>query len=237
MKTIAVIPCLNEAKHIAGVVKETRKHVDMVLVSDGRSTDGTPQLAREAGAKVIVADANAVIGYGACIRRGLRWVLQHKKPDIVVLLDGDYQHDPAEISQLVGPIRKNRTDIVIGCRLDGNMPSYRRFGNKVLTMLCNTGARFRPPDAVSGYWAFKAEAIPKLDSQKWGLAVEMLIKSRANGWRMASIPVRAIYHDDYGDNSTLPPVKLALLILWSIVKWRVRCEFLRLDLEEAQIER
>lgn len=226
MKTIAVIPCRNEAKHIVGVVSEVLKHVDGVVVSDGRSTDGTRGLAREAGAKIRTSHSKEIIGYGACIKRGINFALA-SEADIIVLLDGDGQHNPAEIPKLIEPIKQHKADIVMGQRLTGNMPRYRMFGNKLLSAVCNIGARFQPADACSGYWAMSAHAIPNLTENQWGLAVELLIKSRANGCHLVGVPVEAIYHENYADNSSAAPLKLGLSLLWLITKWRLRCEVLK----------
>ena len=221
MKTIAVIPALNEEKHIEAVVKEAKKHVDMVVVSDGCSQDKTRNIAYDAGASVICGQP----GYGNCIRRGLLWA-QRLGTDVIVLLDSDGQHNPAEIPRILAPIIEQKTDIVMGCRGDG-MPSYRRFGNRLLTLACNTGSSFKPYDAVTGYWAIRANKLPKLTEPKWGMAVELLIKGRSNGCRMATVGVQAIYHDNYAENSHTTPIKLGLQVLWAIIKWRFKCEVLR----------
>lgn len=223
MKTIAVIPCKNEAKHIASVVSEVLKHVDGVVVSNGRSTDCTISLAKEAGAKVRISYPTEVIGYGACIQRGILHAMK-VEPRIIVLLDGDGQHNPEEIPKLIEPIKQRKADIVMGQRLIGNMPRYRRFGNKVLSAVCNIGARFRPADACSGYWAMSVGKIPNLTENQWGLAVELLIKSRANGCIVKGVTVEAIYHDNYADNSSATPFKLGLSLLWLIIKWRLKVE-------------
>ena len=107
------------------------------------------------------------------------------------------------------------------------MPSYRRFGNRILTAVCNIGSGFRPPDAVTGYWAIRVNKLPKLTEPKWGVAVELLIKGRSNGCRMAVVEVASIYHGNYKDNSSTSPVKLGLQLLWAIIKWRFKCEVLR----------
>lgn len=225
MKVVAVIPCFNEARHIVDVVAEARKHVDMVLVSDGRSTDGTRGRARSAGAKVLSAGPGFVTGYGACIQQGITYVLNNIEADIIVLLDGDGQHDPAEIPTLLAPVLSGHADVVMGCRTVGNgMPGYRRFGNRLLSAICNIGAHFQPADAVTGYWVIATKAMPNLTEQKWGMAVELLIKVRSDGWRMTSVPVRAIYHENYTDNSTVSPLRLGITLLWFICKWRIRAE-------------
>jgi len=220
---IAVIPALNEAKAIKEVILHARKYVDYVLVSDGNSIDDTAEIARLAGAKVIVAGPNFITGYGACIRQGVEWVLEHENADIIVLLDADGQHDPEDIPSLLAPVLADEADVVLGCRVTGNMPGYRRFGNKVLTSVCNIGHRFKPPDAVTGYWVIATKAMPKLTERQWGMAVELLIKTR-NKWRMKVVPVKAIYHENYADNSTVSPIRLGFSLLWYIIKWRIKIE-------------
>lgn len=223
MKTIAVIPCRNEAKHITGVIKGTSPHVDMVIVSDGRSKDGSQKLAREAGAKVRISHSKEIIGYGACIKRGIEMAMANEA-DIIVLLDSDGQHNPSDIPKLIAPIKHGKADIVMGQRIEGNMPRYRRFGNKMLSLVCNIGADFKPSDALCGYWAFLVDLMPELTENKWGLAVELLIKSRTNGSRMMGVPIEAIYHEDYAENSANSSIKLGLSLLWLIIKWRLKCE-------------
>jgi len=227
MKTVAIIPCYNEAKQVGKVVTEARKYVDVVLVSNGHSTDNSLAVAIAAGAKAILPGADLEHGYGANVKRGIKYAVQSHQADVVVILDADGQHDPASIPGLLRPILSNQADVAMGCRIAGNMPGYRRFGNKVLTAICNTGVGFNPPDAVTGYWAIKVKALPDLTEPTWGLAVELLIKARANGCRMVAVPVMAIYHKSYADNSATSPISLGLALLWYIIKWRVRLELLR----------
>lgn len=224
MKTIAIIACHNEAKHIAKVVAKARHHVDAVWVIDDYSTDGSRKVADAIGATVIPNLASR--GVGSAVKYGVG-LAKYKKPDIVVLLDGDGQHNANEIPRLLRPIIQGQADIVMGQRLGGNMPAYRRFGNKVLSVVCNIGASFKPPDAMSGFWAISTEAMPELTENKWGFAVELLVKARANGWRMMGVPIEAIYHKSYKDNSTISPLKLGLILLWMIIKWRVKVEVFR----------
>ena len=225
MKTIAIIPCHNEAKHIADVVGKARQHVDAVWVIDDHSDDDNKYLADAAGATVI--SSNLSRGVGMAVKHGIIIVSRIENPDIIVLLDGDGQHDADEIPKLIAPIIQEQADIVIGQRLGGYMPLYRRFGNKVLSVVCNIGASFKPQDAMSGFWAISTKAMPELTENKWGFAVELLIKTRAKGWRMMGVPIKAIYHKDYKDNSTISPLKLGLLLLWMIIKWRVKVEVLK----------
>jgi glycosyltransferase involved in cell wall biosynthesis len=97
LKIVAVIPCLNEAEHIGAVVAGARKYCDAVIVADNGSTDGTTKAANEAGAIVTVCKSK---GLGNNIRTSLLFTAEHNMADIIILLDGDGQHNPRLSSQL-----------------------------------------------------------------------------------------------------------------------------------------
>ena len=224
MKTVAVIPCHNEAAHIGAVVTKAKKHVDHVLVVNDGSTDYTTRAASGAGAYVKTLERNHGAGYA--VTAGIKLAITTLKPDVIVILDGDGQHDPNEMPKLLEYIDNKYYDVVMGIRVKGYMPPYRRFGNKLLSFACNIGAKFRPADALTGYWAIKVNTIPKLTENSWGWAIELFIKSRIKH-RIRVLPVKAIYHDRYSDNSATAPAWLALVLLWTIIKWRWKVEVLK----------
>jgi glycosyltransferase involved in cell wall biosynthesis len=223
MKTIAVIPCLNEQRHIVAVVKGALKYVDTVLVMDGESQDGTAELARRAGAKVY----RGKLGLGANLKRGLNFATSYK-PDVIVLLDGDGQHNPDLIPNLLKPIQDGMADVVMGNRkaIKG-FPPYRIFGNGVLTAFANWHSRVQFADSMVGFWALTTEAVPALTESGWGIYTEMLMKVRSNGHRIVSVGIEPIYHPNYEDNSTLPAFNLGIRLLYFILKWRLKCEIFK----------
>ena len=112
MKTIAAIPCYNEGLAIGSVVLKAKRHVDEVLVVDDGSTDDTAAIAEDAGAVVVTHDKNT--GYGAAIRSCFDYAKQ-QNADIMVILDGDGQHDPSKIPDFVfEALTTNGADVVIG---------------------------------------------------------------------------------------------------------------------------
>src|SRR5262249_60429128 len=84
-----------------------------VVVVDSDSTDGTPEIATRAGARVVREPRR---GYGRACLTGLAHVTN---PDVVVFLDGDYSDRPAEMPRVLAPLRDGVADLVIGSRLGG----------------------------------------------------------------------------------------------------------------------
>ncbi|MBT9141262.1 MAG: Undecaprenyl-phosphate mannosyltransferase [Dehalococcoidia bacterium] len=110
-KVVAAIPCFNTKPAIAGVVSKARRYVDQVIVIDDGSHDGTAEAARAAGAGVINHSVNK--GYGEAIKSCFK-AAKANAADVLVILDGDGQHNPDEIPNLLTPILKGEADLVIG---------------------------------------------------------------------------------------------------------------------------
>ena len=155
LKILVAIPCYNEGLAIGSVVLKASRHEDEVLVVDDGSTNDTVEVAEAAGATVVAHDENS--GKGRAVKNALRYAVEHGF-EALVLLDGDGQHDPNEIPQLLVPLIKDAADIVIGFRSFGQMPAYRRFGRAVLDRA--TGGPVR--DSQCGFRALNLRAIELL---------------------------------------------------------------------------
>ncbi len=180
MKTVAVIPCLNEEKFIADIVKRTLKYVDSVVVIDDGSKDRTSEMAGDAGSHIIRHETSR--GVGAATRSGIEWAIK-QDADIVVTLDGDDQHNPDEISRLLSVAKGDNVGLVIGSRFIN--PGYkirlhRRFGISTITFLYNFGARWHSSDSQSGFRAYTRRFLSKINIEEdnYGFSVETLIKAR-----------------------------------------------------------
>ncbi len=233
MRVTAVIPCHNEAKTIAGVVKACLQFVDLVdrvIVVDNLSSDGTADIA--AG---LVGWTNIVQcsrkGAGISTRKGLVAALNVTSghfAEAIVTLDGDGQHDPDDIPRLLGPLYHDTADIVIGSRFmrDYDCPRYRKLGIDVITGLYNLGNRGKVSDALSGFRAFSRKTVRPLLPTESGFSygIEMLVKARARHLRMIEVPVRCVYHEEFSQNSTSNPVTMGIGIALKTVKWRVKEE-------------
>lgn len=193
---VAVIPALDCAQSIAGVVEGSRAVVGTVVVVDDGSRDATVEEAVEAGAQVEVLAENR--GKGFALRRGLELALRWE-PQAVVFLDGDGQHDPRDLPQLLAAWDAGQGDLVIGCRMGRPeaIPPQRYWtnyiGSSVLSWM--TGREIR--DSQSGYRLASAELLRRMDLRSDGYAIEseMLLKAVRLGARVAHVPVSTLYRE------------------------------------------
>lgn len=202
-QVLAAIPAHNEAATIGSVVLTAQDYCDQVLVVDDGSTDATATVARQAGAMVFEQSTNG--GKGAAVKKIFTFAREYDI-DRVVLLDGDWQHDPAEIPTLLDPLEADAADVVIGSRyLDGGTgetPRYRRAGQQVLDLITYLSSGKQVTDSQSGYRAFNRAAIEALDVTEPGFGVETeMVRSVAdNGLTVEEVPI-AVNYDVPNPNS------------------------------------
>jgi len=193
-RILAVLPAFNEERTIAEVVLKTEKYVDEVVVVDDGSSDITREIAKRLGATVLTHETN--LGKGAALRTGFEYA-KRANPEVVVVLDTDGQHDPADIPRVVRPILDGQADITVGVRQmkPGVMPRERIVGNRVLDVMTSAKAGRRLHDTQSGFRAFSRQAIEKVNFEQHGMAVESqtLIDAASSGLRIAEVPVSVTY--------------------------------------------
>jgi len=210
---VAAIPAFNEEATIAMMVIGSSRHVDEVLVCDDGSSDMTGEIAERLGAEVVRHERN--LGKGAAIR-SLFDFSKRLGADIVVTLDADGQHDPDEIPKLLEPILSGKADIVIGSRsLKGSeMPRYRSIGRRALDQATVAAGHVKVADTQSGFRAYSKEAVESLEVTEFGIGVDSEILMKAEGLRLAEVPVGCKYRGVKG--STYNPVTHALSVLGTI---------------------
>ena len=195
---IAVIAAYNEDRFIGSVVLKTRHYVDQVLVVDDGSTDATARIAEEAGALVIRHDTNR--GKAQAVNTGLRRA-REMNAALVVLIDADGQHDPAEIPVLIAPVESQQADIVVGSRFLGTrseIPRWRVMGQHALTVATNIASGVPLTDSQSGFRALSRKALESLEFRpNGGFSVESEMQFLVQQHRLAvkEVPVHVTYDE------------------------------------------
>jgi glycosyltransferase involved in cell wall biosynthesis len=195
---IAIIPAHNESDNIGKIVSETRKYVSFVIVVDDGSSDNTAEVAASMNAKVVRHKHNT--GKGAALKRGLIECLKYN-PDVVITLDGDGQHDPADIPKLLEPIQNEEADIVIGSRygrsyLNMEIPRYRRIGLSFIDFMNRNLLNSKIKDTQSGFRIYTKNVISIMShysSTGFGAETEQLTTAEMYGLRILEIPITVRY--------------------------------------------
>jgi len=212
----AIIPCYNEAGTIARIVRLASEHVEKVLVVDDCSKDGIGAESRAAGGIVLAHPRN--IGKGAALKTGFAAAAQMGFK-AAVTLDGDGQHDTTEIPLFLEAYARGDCDIVLGNRMSDTriMPWPRRVANRLTSWAISRMVGVPMHDTQCGFRLIGLDfwKAVHLDSCRFDLESEILIKACRAGGRIREVRVRTIY---FGTNkskiSPLPDTIRFLQLLW-----------------------
>ena len=222
---VAIIPAYNEEKALADVIGKTLENVDEVIVVDDGSSDKTSEVAIEAGARVIRHSVN--LGKGEALKSGFKAI---GDDSIIITIDGDGQHNPSEIPDLVRPIVEDGADLVNGSRYmngpEENTPAYRRVGQKVLDIATNISAGTKVTDSQSGFRAFSPQSknVFRFKDTGFGIESEMLVDAAEAGLKIVEVPITVRYDLD---GSTKDPITHGVGVLFNIAKDKVLRTFKR----------
>jgi hypothetical protein len=235
---LVVIPAFNEAEGVGEVVAEVRRHApDLdILVVDDCSRDGTRAAALAAGAHVITHPIN--LGDGAARQTGFKFA-RARGYRRVVTVDGDGQHDPRSIPDLLGPLDRGEADLVIGTRFlahrEGGrypVPWDRRLGMVLFSGLATLLTGQRITDTTSGYRAMNDRAVGLFCTNWYPQTfpdADLLVTAHRAGLRM--IEVSGLFREDptgRSIHSGITPVyyvfKMCLSIFVTLLRRRPRPE-------------
>ncbi|HEY2776226.1 MAG TPA: glycosyltransferase family 2 protein [Candidatus Binatia bacterium] len=194
MRKLIIIPAWNEARSIADVVARCRREAggfDVLVIDDG-SGDATASLAASAGAAVVSHPFN--IRYGAALQTGYLYALRHGY-DLVVQIDADGQHDPADASVLAAPILAGTADLVVGSRFHAastyEMPPLRRLGSAWFRTLVRTLVGLELSDPTSGLQALSRGVLELYATDSFPLDypdADVLVLAARSGFRIVDVP-------------------------------------------------
>ena len=193
-----VIPCLNESETVGSCVARAREALAAaglageIVVADNGSSDGSAEIARAAGARVITVP---IRGYGSALMSGV----EAARGKYIVMADADQSYDFGDAPKFVAQLEQG-CDFVQGCRLPagggrivpGAMPfSHRWIGNPMFSLLVRWWFGAKIHDVLCGFRGFTKEAYSRLQLQCNGMefAAEMVIKASLAGVRMGEVPI------------------------------------------------
>ena len=212
------IPAYNEEKNIASMVLKLKESADKIIVCNDGSTDLTGKISEELN--VITIHHKENLGYGAAIR-SIFLKAKELDGDILVTFDADGQHKIADIKNVILPIEKKQSDVVIGSRFltkSNSVPQYRKLGINIITKVTNSTLNKKLTDAQSGFRAYSKDVLRKIIPTDTGMGVstELLIKSSSLGFRISEVPINVSYE---GETSTHNPVSHGVDVLLSTIKY------------------
>jgi len=199
-RVCVVILARDEEKTVAEAVRAASGYAREVIVIDGRSRDGTADAARKAGAKVFT---DSGLGKGA----GIRESLGHSQAEVLVFMDADGSHDPADIPRLAGMILSDEADLCVGCRFSGGSEELsintgqlvRTVGNIAMNIAINRRWNVQLSDTLNGFRAVRRASALKVEltEDRHTIEQEMVMKFLRHGFRVVNIPTHE-YPREFG---------------------------------------
>lgn len=197
-KILTIIPALNEEKTIAqviGGIKENAPYCDILVIND-RSSDSTAEQAKASGAKVIHLPFN--MGYGIALQTGYKYALENDY-HYMVQMDGDGQHDPHYLKELLEVVTSGKADIAIGSRFAKNNKDYiykagwaKKTGIMLFASITSIIIRQKVSDPTSGYQAVNRKVAKFYASESYPCDypdADVIIMLHRSGFRIKEFPV------------------------------------------------
>ena len=223
-----VIPTYNEADTLEEVVARVRA-VDIqteIIIVDDASTDGSAEIAASLAAEAdditfLHHDRNR--GKGRALRTGF----ERARGDFVIVQDADLEYDPADYSNLLNPLLKDKADAVYGSRFltssEHRVLYFRHYlGNRLLTLLSNLATDLNLTDMESCYKVFRRELLQSivLEEDRFGFEPEITAKIAKAGARVYEVGIS--YHGrTYEQGKKIRPSD-GLWALWCIIKYAIK---------------
>jgi glycosyltransferase involved in cell wall biosynthesis len=239
-RVAVVVPAFQEELLVAETIRGIPAFVDLIVVVDDHSSDGTADRARDLGdPRVEVIEHVENRGVGGAIATGYARC-RELGVDVTCVMAGDNQMDPGELLALVGPVARGEVDYAKANRLVSGeawqlIPRSRYLGNAVLSLLTKIASGYwHVADSQAGYTALSLEALRRLDLERlyrrYGFPNDMLVHLNVQSARVRDVPSRPVY--GVGERSGIRIRHVAPRIAWLLFKgfwWRLKEKYVIRD--------
>lgn len=229
-KIAVVLPAYNASKTLKATIDEIPHHiVDEIILVDDCSIDNTVEIAHKVKIKNIVSHAKNR-GYGGnqktCYEQALK-----VNADIIVMLHPDYQYTPKLIEAMTVMIANDLYDVVLGSRilskgaLEGGMPLYKYFANRILTFIQNILLNHKLSEYHTGYRAYSRQVLTKIDysnnSDDFVFDNQLLSQIIFHNFRIGEISCPTKYFEEASSINFSRSVKYGFGCIATAVQYRV----------------
>ena len=241
-KISVVVPCYNEETQIAKVLQTIPDYVDCIVTIDDHSSDKTVDVIEsfiKTDARIVLIRHDMNKGVGGSIEAGYVWARDNGM-DVAVVMAGDGQMDPDDLTKLLDPIIDEDVDYAKGNRLFTGeafkkIPKIRYFGNSVLSLLTKIASGYwHIADSQCGYTAINRKTLEIVDWSKmykrYGQPNQLLVMLNILNLRVRDVPVRPIY--GIGEKSGIKLRKIIFTMSFLLLKnflWRLKEKYIIRD--------
>ncbi|MEM7393656.1 MAG: glycosyltransferase family 2 protein [Verrucomicrobiota bacterium] len=192
-----IIPAFREEDKIADTVERTKPYASHIVVIDDGSPDATVEKAEASGVTVLCHEENQ--GKGRALETGFDHARGGEAP-MIITLDADGQHDPAEIPAFVEAHQTSGDPVIIGNRMSDveEMPRVRKWTNRFMSFLLDGIMRQHVPDTQCGYRLYARDVLPeiRMRAARYSAESEILLILAEQGVKIGSVPIATIYEDE-----------------------------------------
>ena len=238
-----VIPCYNEATQIVGVLDTMPSYVDLIVVIDDCSADGTADIVEkyreDRQDRIVLIQHESNQGVGGAIATGYKF-MRDEQVDATTVMAGDGQMNPADLPALLDPVVDGRCDYSKGNRLIWDnaydrIPKIRFFGNASLSFLTKIASGYwHVADSQTGYTVINLRALKVIDwdrmYKRYGQPNDLLVKLNVHSFKVIDVPVEPVYN--VGEQSGIKVRKVLFSIGWLLFKsffWRLKEKYILRD--------
>lgn len=220
-----IVPAFDEAAVIGEVVAELRSVFDHVVCVDDGCSDGTGEIARQAGATLVRHPIN--LGQGAAIQTGVEYARKQPGARVFATFDADGQHRVKDVVRMIERLNRGDVDIVIGTRFGqqsaSRPPLVKRLVLQTAARLSRRGRRLGLTDTNNGLRVFNKTVADGMNITMNGMshATEIVMMIVENHWRVAEEPVEVLY-TEYSKSKGQPLLNGVNIIFDGFLRGRIR---------------